>query len=211
MMKKSARDKTAFVTPYGLYQFTRMHFGLSGEPGTFQQLMDKVLKWHESNSAAYLDDIIIYYSRNWEDHIKHIAAVLQSLQEAGLTAKRTKCQFGKAKCIYLGHRVGQGKIIPERSKIEAVRDFAIPTTKKEVRIFLGLAGYYHRFVKNFSTLAAPLSGLVKRKSPKYNGLTNIMRHFKRSKNYYVNSLFFDVQILQGCLSYRPMPLREELE
>ena len=163
-MKKSARDKTTFVTPYGLYQFTRMPFALSGAPGTFQRLMDKVLKGHESYSAAYLDDVIIY-SGNWEDHIKHVAAVLQSLHEAGLTAMHTKCQFGKAECVYLGHRVGQGKIIPERSKIEAVRDFAIPTTKKEVRIFLGLAGYYRRFVKNFSTLAAPLSDLVRRNRP----------------------------------------------
>lgn len=115
-MKKSARDKTAFVTPYGLYQFTRMPFGLSGAPGTFQQLIDKVLKGHESYSAAYLDDVIIY-SGNWEDHIKHVAAVLQSLQEAGLTVKCSKFQFGKAECAYLGHRVGQGKIIPDRSKI----------------------------------------------------------------------------------------------
>ena len=138
-----------------------MPFGLSGAPGNFQRLMDK---GHESYSAAYLDDVIIY-SGNWEAHIKHVAAVLQSLQEAGLTARHTKCQFGKAECIYLGHRVGQGKIIPERSKIEAVRDFAIPTTKKEVRIFLGLAGYYRRFVKNFSTLAAPLSDLVRRNRP----------------------------------------------
>ena len=141
-----------------------MPFELCGAPGTFQQLIDNVLKGHESYSAAYLDDIIIY-SGNWEDHIKHVAAVLQSLQEAGQTVKRSKCQFGKAECVYLGYRVGQGKIIPERSKIEAVRDFAIPTTKKEVRIFLGLAGYYRRFVKNFSTLAAPLSDLVKRNRP----------------------------------------------
>ena len=141
-----------------------MPFGLNGAPSTFQRLIDKVLKGLDSYCAAYLDDVIIY-SGNWEDHIKHVAAVLQSLQEAGLTVKCSKCQFCKAECVYLGHRVGQGKIIPERSKIEAVRDFAIPTTKKEVRIFLGLAGYYRRFIKNFSTLAAPLSDLVKRNRP----------------------------------------------
>ena len=78
-----------------------MPFGLCGAPGTFQQLIDNVLKGHESYSAAYLDDIIIY-SGNWEDHIKHVAAVLQSLQEAGQTVKRSKCQFGKAECVYLG-------------------------------------------------------------------------------------------------------------
>ena len=77
--------------------------------------MEKILKGHESYSAVNPDDIIIY-SGNWEEYIKHVAAALQSLQEAGPTAKCTKCQFGKAKCVYLGHRVAQGKIIPERSR-----------------------------------------------------------------------------------------------
>ena len=163
-VKQSARDKTAFVTPFSLYQFTRMPFGLSGAPGTFQRLMDKVLTGHHGYAAAYLDDIIIH-SENWEDHIKHITVVLNSLRKAGLTAKPSKCQFGRDERVYLRHRVGRGRVQPERSKIKAIQDFPKPATKKQVRAFLGLAGYYRRFIKNFSEVTAPLSDMVKQSQP----------------------------------------------
>ena len=163
-VQESARDKTAFITPFGLFQFTRMPFGLSGAPATFQRLMDRVLRGHENYAAAYLDDLVIH-SETWEDHLEHISAVLMALREAGLTAKLRKCQFAKAECVYLGHRVGQGKIVPEQSKIDAVQRFPVPTTKKHVRVFLGLAGYYRKFIQNFSEITAPLSDLVKRNRP----------------------------------------------
>ena len=163
-VKQSARDKTAFVTPFGLYQFTRMPFGLSGAPGTFQRLMDKVLRGHHEYAAAYLDDIIIH-SESWEDHIKHITVVLNSLMKAGLTAKPSKCQFGRDEIVYLGHRVERGRVQPEQSKIKAIQDFPKPATKKQVRAFLGLAGYYWKFIKNFSEVTAPLSDMVKQSQP----------------------------------------------
>ena len=165
-VKESARDKTAFITPFRLYQFTRMPFGFSGAPGTFQRLMDRVLRGHEEYAAAYLDDVIIH-SETWEDHVQHVTSVLEGLRTAGLTAKRSKCQFGKSECIYLGHRVGQGKVIPEQSKVEAVTNFAVPSMKKEVRVFLGLAGYYRKFIKDFSIIAAPLTDLMKRNPPNH--------------------------------------------
>ena len=159
--KESARDKTVFNTPSGLFQFTRMPFRLSGAPATFQRLMDRVLQGHENYmyAAAYLDDLVIH-SETWEDHLEHISAVLMALREAGITTKLRKCQFTKAECVYLGHRVGQGKIVPEQSKIDAVQRFPVPTTKKHIRVFLGLAGYYRKFIQNFSEITAPLSDLV---------------------------------------------------
>ena len=112
--KESARDMTAIITPSGQFQFTRMPFGLNGAPATFQRLMDRVLQGHENYmyAATYLDGLVIH-SETWEDHLDHISAVLIALREAGLTAKLRKCQFSMAECVYLGHRVGQGKIVPK--------------------------------------------------------------------------------------------------
>ena len=160
--KESAKDKTAFITPSGLFQFTRMSFRLSGAPATFQQLMDRVLQGHENYmyAAAYLDDLVIH-SETWKDHLEHISAVLMALREAGITTKLRKCQFTKAECVYLGHRVGHGKIVPEQSKINTVQRFPVPSTKKHVHVFFGLAGYYCKFIQNFSEITASLSDLVK--------------------------------------------------
>ena len=99
-----------------------MPFRLSGAPATFQRFMDRVLQGHENYAAAYLDDLV-NHSETWEDHLEHISAILMALREAGLTAKLSKCLFAKAECVYLGHRVRQGKIVPEQSKIGAVQRF----------------------------------------------------------------------------------------
>ena len=94
-------------------------------------------------TAAYLNDVIIF-SKTWEEHLRHVQQVLQRLDEAGLTVKMSKCQFGMARCVYLGHVVGSGEVRPNPTKIEAVKSFPVPTTKKDVRVFLGLTGYYSR-------------------------------------------------------------------
>jgi len=160
-LSPESKTKTAFATPFGLYQFNVMPFGLQGAPATFQRLMDKVVRGMEQFTAAYLDDLIIY-SESWEDHLNHISQVLQRLREAGLTVKAKKCQLGMRECIYLGHVVGNGTVKPEPGKIEAVQRFPVPQTKKQVRAFLGLAGYYRRFIPNFSSIAVPLTNLTKK-------------------------------------------------
>ena len=101
--------KTAFTTPFGLYQFKRMPFGLRGAPATFLRVMDQVLKGLQDFTSAYLDDVIVF-SKTWEDHLKHIDMVLNRLREAGLTAKPVKCQFGMTHCSYLGYVVGGGEV-----------------------------------------------------------------------------------------------------
>jgi len=91
--------------------------------------------------------------------------ILQQLRKANLTVKPQKCQLGMAECVYLGHIVGRGVVRPEISKVEAIQAFSQPTTKKQVRAFLGITGYYRKFISNYSTLAAPLTDLTKKNRP----------------------------------------------
>lgn len=158
------RAKTAFITPNGLYHFTRMPFGLQGAPATFQRMVDHLLDGLGDFAGAYLDDIIIF-STSWKEHMDHLSAVLERIVNAGLTVKRKKCQFAMAECVYLGHRVGSGKVRPEDLKIKAIQDFDIPITKRQVRSFLGLAGYYRKFIPHYSSLAAPLTDLTRKVAP----------------------------------------------
>ena len=157
------REKTAFATPFGLYQFRVMPFGLKGAPATFQRMMDRVLHGMGEFAAAYLDDIVIH-SSSWEEHLAHLRAVFERLRATGLTAKPRKCQFAMAQCVYLGHVVGNGLICPEQSKVEAVKAFPVPETKKQVRSFLGLTGYYRKFIPNYAQIATPLTDLTRKNS-----------------------------------------------
>ena len=158
------RHKTAFTTPFGLYQFTVMPFGLSGTPATFQRLMDHMTDGIHHFAHAYLDDLVIF-SSTWEEHLEHLSVVLARLEEAGLSVKPSKCQFAVSECIYLGHVIGGGRVLPVKDKLEAISSFPVPEEKKQVRSFLGLAGYYRRFIPDFATVAAPLTDLTKSSEP----------------------------------------------
>ncbi len=159
-----SKEKTAFTTPFGLHQFVTLPFGLFGAPATFQRLMDKVLRPHSAYAAAYLDDIIIH-SNDWQRHMEHLRAVLRALRVAGLTANPRKCAIGRVEVRYLGFHLGHGQVRPQIDKTAAVAACPSPKTKKEVRQFLGLAGYYRRFVPNFSDLTSPLTDLTKKEAP----------------------------------------------
>ncbi|KAG6933769.1 hypothetical protein G0U57_018464, partial [Chelydra serpentina] len=161
----ASREKTAFATPTGLYQFTRMPFGLHGAPATFQRLMDRLLQPHRDYAAAYLDDVVVYSSQ-WEDHLERVAAVLRSLRAAGLTANPKKCRLGWQETTYLGYTIGRGQVRPLVGKVQALTACPAPTTKRQVRQFLGLAGYYRRFIPQFASIATPLTGLLTKDSPR---------------------------------------------
>ena len=141
-----------------------MPFGLSGAPATFQRMMDQLTSDMGEFSAAYMDDLVVY-SNTWEEHLQHLKSTLQKLQKAGLTAKPSKCQFACAECIYLGHIVGGGQVKPLPSKLQAVENFPRPKTKKEVGTFLGLTGYYRRFIKNYASISATLSDFTRAAQP----------------------------------------------
>lgn len=163
-LSPESKEKTAFSTPRALYQYKMMPFGLHGAPATFQRLMDKVLRPHAEYASAYIDDIVIF-SEDWDSHVAKLKAVLQSLREASLTANPEKCFIGLTEAKYLGYIVGGGAIKPQVDKVEAIRDWPIPQTKKQVRAFLGLAGYYRRFVPEFSSVATPLTELIRKTAP----------------------------------------------
>lgn len=192
------RPKTAFATPFGFYQFNTMPFGLKGAPATFQRLMDGGIQGLDF-AAAYLDDLIIF-SESWEDHLTHIQLVLERLHQAGLTAKARKCEFGASECVYLGHVVDSGTVKPEEDKTAAVQKFPTPETKKAVRSFLGITGYYHRFMENYSAVAAPLTDLTKKNSTHKVVWTEVC---DRASNK-LKELLWSSPILQSHLYFRPM-------
>ena len=170
-MDEESKDKTAFTTPFGLYEFEVMPFGLHSAPATFQRMINHTLRDCYHFARAYLDDIMIF-SRSWEEHLVHLWKVLTRLQTAKLTinvAKLTinvsKCQFGKEEVHYLGHVIGGGTVKPDPQKLEAVNNYPRLVSKKEVRAFLRLAGYYRRFVPHFATTAEPLTELTKGRNP----------------------------------------------
>ncbi|XP_058888002.1 uncharacterized protein LOC131738165 isoform X1 [Acipenser ruthenus] len=129
-LTRSSREKTAFSTPEGLFHFKTMPFGLHGAPAAFQRLMDQVLRPHHEYAAAYIDDVVIY-SSTWREHLARVAAVLQSLRAARLTANLRKCAFAKTETQYLGFVMGNGRVKPVVTKIQALVDAAIPKTKTQ--------------------------------------------------------------------------------
>ncbi len=159
-----SKEKSAFTTPFGLHQFVTLPFGLFGAPATFQHLLDKILRPHTAYAAAYLDDIIIY-SQDWQRHMVHLREVLRALRGAGLTANPKKCAIGRVEVRYLGFHLGHGQVRPQIDKTAAIAACPRPKTKKEVRQFLGLAGYYRRFIPDYLELTSPLTDLTKKEVP----------------------------------------------
>jgi transposase InsO family protein len=158
---ESDREKTAFITHQGLFQWNVMPFGLCNAPATFQRCMDLLLagvKW--SSCMVYLDDIICF-SRSFRQHLMDLREIFVRVRNAGLKFNLPKCTFAGRELLYLGHMVTRAGIKPDPALISKMQGFPRPTSKSEVRSFLGLTGYYRRFIKDFSHLTAPLSDLTK--------------------------------------------------
>ena len=161
-LKEEDREKSAFVTSKGLYEFNVMPFGLSGAPGTFQRLMEAVLaglQWEIC--LAYLDDVIVF-SKTFEDHLKNLRLVFNKMREAGLKMKPKKCKFCLREVSCLGHIVSDRGVKTDPSKVADVRDWPTPRSPEDVRRFMGLASYYRRFIKDFAKIAVPLNNLLQK-------------------------------------------------
>ena len=158
LLTPCAQEISAFITPSGLYSYRVMSFGLLNAPATFQRLMNGVVAGLEG-IAVYLDDVVVY-SDTWEQHMDHIHALFVRLQEANLMINLAKCDFARATVTYLGKVVGQGQVKPVRAKVQAIDQFPPPVSKTELRRFLRMVGYYRSFCPNFSTVVAPLTGLL---------------------------------------------------
>ena len=162
-LSPEARAKSAFVTPLDKFEFSRCPFGLSQAPAYFQRLMNKVIKGLPF-AFVYLDDVLIH-SPDIETHLKHIRILFQRLREADLKLKDSKCNYFKTHVQYLGHLVSGKGIKPLPEKLESVKKMPAPTTPKEIKQFLGLVGYYRKFIPRFADIARPMTSLTKQDVP----------------------------------------------
>ena len=167
------QEKTAFVTQFGKYSFSRMPFGLRNAPAIFQRLMEEVLRGCYQWAAPYIDDILVYSQEGCE-HIEHLRMVLQALGDNGLTLKSEKCVFGKTHLEYLGHWIGCGTVAVPEHRATAMAEYLKPRTKKQLRSFLGAVSYYRRFVLNLANHSAHLSPHTSKLSPTVVVWTEVM-------------------------------------
>lgn len=179
------REKTAFTTEGGHYEYRRMAFGLAGAPATFQKLMDCLLSRLKGVECyVYLDDVIVY-SATIEEQARRLGNVFSKLQEANLKVNREKCRFVRKEVAYLGHVVSEHGVRTDPTKIEAVRAYPRPRSVREVRSFLGLAGYYRRFVAGFAGIAQPMTELTK-KNATFRWTTEAEEAFNELKEHLVS-------------------------
>ena len=155
-----AIKKTAFVMPLGKYAYLKVPFGLAQTPTHFQNLMNKVLNGLHF-TLAYLDDVIIC-SETAEQHLKHIQIVLTRLKQAKLFRKKSKCLFFKQELHYLGHLLTTKGIKPQSEKVKAISEIKLPKNQKGVREFLGMVGYYRKFINRFTNAARPMAKLTRK-------------------------------------------------
>ncbi|MGV1089522.1 MAG: reverse transcriptase domain-containing protein, partial [Mycobacterium sp.] len=153
--------RTAFQTPFGSFQFRVMPFGLCNAPSTFQRTMNNLLQDCRSFARVYIDDIVIY-SRTLEEHVEHVRKVLEKLRQEKFYARRKKCSFAQQEIEFCGFLVNREGIFTHPEKIKHVKEWPMPKNVKDVRSFIGLAGFYQRFVPNFANLAGPLTALFKK-------------------------------------------------
>ena len=178
--------KTAFVTKYGLFEYTTMPFGLCNAPATFQRVMEVALsglQW--TTCLIYLDDVLIY-GKDFMEQIQRIEAVLQKIELAGLKLKPSKCHLLKNKVAFLGHILTSEGVQTNQDNINKILSWEMPTTVKEVQSFLGMTNYYRRFIQNYSTLVRPMIDLTK-KGHKFQWTSSCQAAFTKLKKLLTDS------------------------
>ena len=157
--------KTAFSTKYGHFEFLVTPFGMTNSGATFERVMELALKglqWH--TCIIYIDDVIIF-AKSYDEHIDRLKSVLERFRHANLKLKAKKCELVKSEVTFLGYKVNEHGIRPDPNNVAKVLQWPIPSNVTEVRQFLGLASYYRKHVRNFSSIAKPLNDLTKNESP----------------------------------------------
>ena len=188
MLDEESIPKTAFVVPGGVYEWVRMPFGLKNSAASFNRLMRKVLGDVE-NVDCFVDDVVIY-TDTWKEHIQKWDEVLKRLKEAGLTVKPSKCMIGYTDIEFLGHKVDVDTLQPREEKVAEILEVDRPKTKKQIQSFLGMIGFYSKFISRFADIAKPLSDVTSNKSP------NIVQWGQAQESAF--------QELKTCLSKQPV-------
>jgi hypothetical protein len=182
-IRDADKQKTAFSTPFGLYQFNVLPMGLKNSPPTFQKVMTDTLKSCRLFSLVYLDDIIIF-SKSFPEHVHHLECVLTALQATQLVLNPPKCVFAVNQIDYLGHTISHNKINPMKEKIQAIIDIKEPRSLAQANKFIGALSWYRKFIPQFATIAAPI-----------HAVTNLTKD-KRNKfkwNYAQSKAFYDLK------------------
>ena len=191
---------TAVITHLGLFEHVRMPFGLSNAPATYQRLMDKILKFGLNKfCCVYLDDVLVY-SETFEAHVNHVYRCIVAMRDAGLLLKARKCSFFDRLVEYLGHIVGNGEMRMTMKKVRQILDFPVPTSVQSVQSFLGVTGYYRKFIRNFGPRVAPLHDLTLI-SP---GLQSINAYLKKYNVISTLTLFLSFPTTANASSLTPM-------
>ena len=163
-VQEQGREKTAFCTPWGRWEYNMMPFGLRNAPAIFQRMMYIILADTPRYAQAYMDDVVIY-SDTWEEHLDHISGVLQRLQQHGLTVKPEKCQWEATTIDFLGHVVGDGKILVPDCRVAAIKSHKRPITQKDLQSFLGITRYYRRFIDSYAHHSFHLTNAIRKNKP----------------------------------------------
>ncbi|CAL9702220.1 unnamed protein product [Knipowitschia caucasica] len=164
-MDEADKAKTAFVTPLGFWEFNRMPQGVTNAPSTFQRLMEKCMgDLNLQEVLVFLDDLIVF-SSSLEEHEQRLLRVLHRLKQYGLKLSPEKCKFFQTSVRYLGHIVSEEGVKTDPDKLQALKSWPVPKTLKELRSFLGFAGYYRRFIKSYAAIAKPLNDLTRGYAP----------------------------------------------
>lgn len=161
-LKEGDEYKTTFQMHHGHFEYRVMPFGLTGAPATFQNFMNKLLApLLRKCVVVFLDDVLVY-SANLDDHVKHLRQVFELLSQQQLYLKQSKCLFAQTQLEFLGHIVSAAGVTTDPKKVEVIQNWPTPTCVKEVRSFLGMAGYYRKFVAHFGIISKPLTTLLRK-------------------------------------------------
>lgn len=164
LLQPGEEPKTAFQTHFGQYEFQVMAFGLTGAPGTFQGAMNSTLALGLCKFVVVFFDDILVYSPTFEEHIEHLTQVFQWLAKDQWKIKLSKCKFAQKEIAYLGHIISARGLATDPTKIQSISSWPVPTNVRALRGFLGLVGYYRKFIKHFGLIARPLNDLLRKDS-----------------------------------------------